>query len=230
MKIYRLAKRKSSMEVLKENKIPLTKEERAKVMKAKAVWHHGPNGEETPAVWKSKNSKGEITYVTNTHRAYQTAPTVEGAIGKYHSFIKSTANDKVSKICRLAKEFSFQEGQTLAFNYPKAPYSGTCTVLKVNPDGTLDVKDHSGRLMPRIPTYWDRYPMFKEMITAQKKIVIRTAIADLHNDIGKINPKLIPKYCAWCKKHMAGPKTGYNHPTVSHSLCPECEEKVMADL
>lgn len=80
------------MEVLKENKIPLTDEERDEVMKAKAVWHHGPNGEESPAVWKSKNSKGEITYVTNTHRAYQTAPTLKGAIKEFHDFIKSTAS------------------------------------------------------------------------------------------------------------------------------------------
>ena len=76
---------------LKKSKVPLTPEERAEVMKRKAVWHHGPNGEETPAVWKSVDKKGKTTYVTNTHRAYNTAPTLKGAINRYHKFIKSTA-------------------------------------------------------------------------------------------------------------------------------------------
>ena len=83
--------KKSSYQILKENKIPLTKEERKIVMDRKAVWHHGPHGEKTPAVWKSKNSKGEIIYVTNTHRAWNQAPTLLGAIGRYHKFIKGTA-------------------------------------------------------------------------------------------------------------------------------------------
>jgi hypothetical protein len=91
MKIYHLAK-KSSMEILKENKIPLNNDERNTCLKAKAVWHHGPNGEESPAVWKSKNSKGEIIYVTNTHRAYQTDPTLDGCIKKFHDVIKDTAS------------------------------------------------------------------------------------------------------------------------------------------
>ena len=85
-------KAKSEFEKLKDNKVPLTDEERAEVMKAKAVWHHGPNGEESPAVWKSKNPKtGEITYITNTHRATNIRPTLKGAIGRYHKFIKGTA-------------------------------------------------------------------------------------------------------------------------------------------
>ena len=84
--------KKSKFEKLQDNKVPLTPEEREKVMKAKAVWHHGPNGEETPAVWKSKDKKtGKFTYVTNTHRAYQDRPTLKGAISIYHKFIKSTA-------------------------------------------------------------------------------------------------------------------------------------------
>jgi mRNA deadenylase 3'-5' endonuclease subunit Ccr4 len=87
-----LHERKSHFEVLKKNKVKLTDEERAEVMKAKAVWHHGPNGEESPAVWKSVNKKtGETRYVTNTHRAYQDEKTLKAAINKFHSFIKGTA-------------------------------------------------------------------------------------------------------------------------------------------
>lgn len=83
---------KSDFEKLQDNKVPLTDEERTKVMDAKAVWHNGPNGKENTAVWKSKNPKtGKITYITHTHRAYNTAPTLKGAIGKFHSFIKGTA-------------------------------------------------------------------------------------------------------------------------------------------
>jgi len=82
---------KSSYQILRENKIPLTEEERKIVMYRKAVWHHGPHGEETPAVWKSKNSKGEIIFVTNTHRAWNKASTLLGCINRYHKFIKGTA-------------------------------------------------------------------------------------------------------------------------------------------
>jgi hypothetical protein len=82
----------SGFETLKKNKVPLTDEERDEVMKRKAVWNMGRDGKPTAAVWKSKNPKtGEITYVTHTHRAYNTAPTLKGAIGKFHSFIKGTA-------------------------------------------------------------------------------------------------------------------------------------------
>lgn len=82
----------SELENLKKNKKPLTDEERKQCLDRKAVWHHGPNGEETPAVWKSVCPKsGKCTYVTNTHRAWNKASTVKGAIKKYHDFIKGTA-------------------------------------------------------------------------------------------------------------------------------------------
>lgn len=84
-------KRKSEFEVLEKNKVPLTPEERKEVMDADAVWHMGKDGSPSPAVWKGKNSKGEMIYVTNTHRAYNTAKTLKGAISRYHKFIKSTA-------------------------------------------------------------------------------------------------------------------------------------------
>jgi hypothetical protein len=85
-------KAKSDFEKLKDNKKPLTDEERTECMKAKAVWHFHPSGKPTPAVWKSVHPEtNKVTYVTNTHRAYNVAPTLKGAIGRFHSFIKSTA-------------------------------------------------------------------------------------------------------------------------------------------
>lgn len=83
--------RKSEVQVLKENRTPLSKEERDIVMAKKAVWHHGPHGEETPAVWKSKNSKGETRYVCNTHRVGSVAKSLLGAIGNFFRFVKSSA-------------------------------------------------------------------------------------------------------------------------------------------
>jgi hypothetical protein len=73
----------SKMATLKKNKKPLSDEERTQCMKAGAVWHHGPHGEETPAIWKSVDKKGKTTYVVNTHRAYQSSPTMKGAIAAY---------------------------------------------------------------------------------------------------------------------------------------------------
>ena len=75
---------------LKKGKVPLTPEERKKVMGSKAVWHHGPKGAPSPAVWKTV-ANGVTNYVTNTHRAYNVRPTLAGAISRYHKFIKGTA-------------------------------------------------------------------------------------------------------------------------------------------
>jgi hypothetical protein len=94
MKLKKLIEEKSKFQKLKDNKIPLTPEERSECMKRKAVWHFGIDRKRkpTPAVWKSINPKtNEVTYITNTHRAYNTAPTLKGAIGRFHKFIKSTA-------------------------------------------------------------------------------------------------------------------------------------------
>jgi len=79
MKIRELTEQKTEMEVLKKNRIELDPEEREAVMKAGAVWHHGKDGKPSPAVWKSKNSHGEIKYVCNTHRAYRVSKTPLGS-------------------------------------------------------------------------------------------------------------------------------------------------------
>lgn len=81
----------SVFKALLKNKVDLTKEERAEVMKKKATWHHGPNGSSSPAVWKSVDKNGKVIYITHTHRAYNTSPTLKGSIGRYHDFIKGTA-------------------------------------------------------------------------------------------------------------------------------------------
>ena len=83
-------KKKSEFQKLKDCQVKLTAEERAECLKKKAVWHFN-KGSPSPAVWKAIDKNGKTTYITNTHRAYNTATTLKGAIGKYHSFIKGTA-------------------------------------------------------------------------------------------------------------------------------------------
>lgn len=78
------------MPALKKGKVKLTDEERDLVMQRKATWNHGPNGEPSPAVWKSAVN-GKTWYVTNTHRAYNLTSTLKGTIKRYHDFIKGTS-------------------------------------------------------------------------------------------------------------------------------------------
>lgn len=73
-----------------KNKVPLTPEERALVMKRKAVWHFSPKNVATPAVGKAVIN-GKTWFETHTHRAINYAPTVRGAIARYHKFIRGTA-------------------------------------------------------------------------------------------------------------------------------------------
>lgn len=92
MKLNDLYEAVNDFNQLKKNKVALSADERQQCLDADAVWHHGPGGQPSLAVWKSVNPKTKkTTYVTNTHRAFNTAPTLKGAIGRYHSFIKGTA-------------------------------------------------------------------------------------------------------------------------------------------
>jgi hypothetical protein len=83
-------KQTPDFKTLKKYKVALTPDERAEVIKAKAVWHHGPKGKESSAIWKTEVN-GITWYVTNTHRAYNVRPTLKGAITRYHDFIKGTS-------------------------------------------------------------------------------------------------------------------------------------------
>lgn len=100
--IYKQAKAKSEFQKLKDKKIKLTPEERKKCLDEKAVWHFSPKNVATPAVWKSQDKDGKVTYVTNTHRAYNTAPTLKGAISRFHNFIKSTASEESEEMEKQA--------------------------------------------------------------------------------------------------------------------------------
>jgi len=93
-------KARSKYDKLEKNKVPLTEKERKEVFKKDAVWHYassidpntGRKVKKVSAVWKSVDPKTkEATYITSTHRAYQTRKSLKAAINIYHSFIKGTA-------------------------------------------------------------------------------------------------------------------------------------------
>ena len=77
------------IKTLKDNRTELEPAERRKVMAAGAVWHQGPGGKETPAVWKSV-VKGKTWYCCNTHRCYQARRNLAAAINSF-KFVKTTA-------------------------------------------------------------------------------------------------------------------------------------------
>ena len=79
------------IDALKKNEVKLTDEEHVEVMRRGATWHHGPKGEETPAVRKSEVD-GKTWYWCGTHRAWSGGkPTLKGAVNAYHRFVKRTA-------------------------------------------------------------------------------------------------------------------------------------------
>ena len=90
MRAYDFLTEAPNYTTLEKNKTLLDGDERQKAMDAGAVWHNGPKGKETCAIWKGKDSKGQIWYVCNTHRCYKTAKTLAGAI-KNFDYVKTTA-------------------------------------------------------------------------------------------------------------------------------------------
>jgi hypothetical protein len=72
-------------EVLKKNKVNLSKEEREKVKAKKAEWSDGRS-----SIFKS-TVNGKNWFVTHTHRAYRVKPTINGAASEFHNYIKFTA-------------------------------------------------------------------------------------------------------------------------------------------
>jgi hypothetical protein len=77
-------------DTLEKSKVNLTDGERDRVMKAKAVWHFGSNGKPSPAI-KKAIIRGKIYYYCNTHRCYQSAKTLSGAIKKFFDIVEPSS-------------------------------------------------------------------------------------------------------------------------------------------
>lgn len=74
---------------LKKHKVELEPEEREQAMKAGAVWHMSHHkGKPSCAIWKSVVN-GKTWYTCNTHRCYQTRPTLKGAITAF-KYVETT--------------------------------------------------------------------------------------------------------------------------------------------
>lgn len=70
----------SEFQTLKKNKKPLEGKEKEMAIKAGACWNSGSS-----AIFKTKDSKGNTYYFSNTHRAYAKDKTLKAAI---NSFLK----------------------------------------------------------------------------------------------------------------------------------------------
>ena len=80
-----LGEKKSKYDKARDNQVKLTPEERKQAMDAGCKWSNGDC-----AIWKHKDSKGKVWYNANTHRAWNSKPTLKGIINAW-DFIKSTA-------------------------------------------------------------------------------------------------------------------------------------------
>ena len=77
-------------DTLEKSKVKLTDSEREQTIKAKAIWHHGPAGKPSPAIKKAV-IRGRTYYYCNTHRCYQSAPTIAGAIKKFFDVVEPSS-------------------------------------------------------------------------------------------------------------------------------------------
>ncbi len=76
--------------VLKDNVVDITDAERSKIMSAKAVWHHGKDGNATPAIKKSV-VRGKTYYWSATHRCFMSAETLAKAIKDFFKTVKPSS-------------------------------------------------------------------------------------------------------------------------------------------
>lgn len=89
--ILLLCEKQNEFQRLQANKVALSPQERQVTFDHKAVWHHGPGGTASSAIKKSVDKNGKVTFYTHTHRAFNKANTLKGAIKRFHDFIKGTA-------------------------------------------------------------------------------------------------------------------------------------------
>jgi len=139
---YRKASPK--IKTLKTNKKPLTDEERKKVMDAGAVWHHGPGGAKSPAVWKAE-VKGKTWYVCNTHRAYQCKDTLAKAI-KAFDFIQTTAQtaQPIKGKCPKSDKWVYlSQSDMVQQNYKADCPEGKVKVDKLKKKKPVSVKEYT---------------------------------------------------------------------------------------
>lgn len=90
MKLRLLNESGPQLSTLKDHQVKLTDDERSKVMAAKAVWHHGPGGESSPAIKKAV-VRGKTYYFSNTHRCYQIATTLKKAISDFFKTVEPSS-------------------------------------------------------------------------------------------------------------------------------------------
>ena len=107
----KIAEKRYKFKDLQKYKIPLTAEEKRIIKESKAMWSSSDY-----AIWKAFMPTGDTVYVTNTHRAFNTAPTLKGAISRFHNFIKSTASEDTDN------DIEKRAGET--FYYHASPVQG----------------------------------------------------------------------------------------------------------
>jgi hypothetical protein len=90
MRLCLLSESGPQFDTLEKSKVELTDAERERVMTAKAVWHFGSDGKPSPAI-KKAIIRGKIYYYCNTHRCYQSAKTLSGAIKKFFDVVEPSS-------------------------------------------------------------------------------------------------------------------------------------------
>jgi hypothetical protein len=79
----------AELEELKRNRRPLSPSEKREAMAAGCVWHTGPGGKTSCAIWRSVRG-GKSVFVSNTSRCYRVSDTLKDAIKEFE-FVRSTS-------------------------------------------------------------------------------------------------------------------------------------------